>query len=156
MIWKRGERENPSTAPTGGQSVERSTISGHNLQVGGDVQGPIIMGDLTIQRCVAETTEQHTAADDSEALAATVRRYRLPNRTARPAIMADHPGVALLVETLCAPEAQQVLVVHRRAGAGKSNVWLWMPSTSSSDRSRSRKPRRRNRPIAGIPCAPVE
>ncbi|RAS57878.1 hypothetical protein C8D87_1201 [Lentzea atacamensis] len=36
--------------------------------------------------------------------------------------MADHPGAALLVETLCAPDAQQVLVVHGRAGAGKSNV----------------------------------
>lgn len=58
-----------------------------------------------------------------DALAATVARQHRRVETALPASGAvTQPHSARLVERLCAPDGRQVLVLHGRAGSGKSTV----------------------------------
>lgn len=91
------------------------------MQIGGDAQGPIVAGDLTVQVVTAQPAPPRPI-DDRAVLAADVARYRRRNRSMRPTIMAEHPAVSVLFDRLSTMGARQVLVVHGRAGVGKSSA----------------------------------
>ncbi|WP_410671248.1 hypothetical protein [Amycolatopsis sp. cmx-4-68] len=63
-----------------------------------------------------------TPTRDDEAISATVDRYYRRNRIARPPVMAAHPGASLLVGRLTVHDGRSVVVMHGRAGSGKSTV----------------------------------
>lgn len=121
MIRKRDGRQDPGDVRLTGASVVNSTIGGANVQVGGDVHGAIVAGDLNVQ-VVAGQSGSVRPVDEGAALAAEVARYCRRNRSARPSHMAEHPAVAVLVDRMSTMGSRQVLVVHGRAGAGKTNV----------------------------------
>jgi hypothetical protein len=78
-----------------------------------------VHGDMSV---VAEAKAAFTAVDEVTALAVTVARQRRRSATAKPLIVASHPYAALVVRRLSDPDAGQVLVIHGRAGSGKSTV----------------------------------
>ncbi len=61
-------------------------------------------------------------ARDDEAISDTVDRNYRRNRIARPRVMAAHPGASLLADRLTADDGRPVVVMHGRAGSGKSTV----------------------------------
>ena len=61
-------------------------------------------------------------ARDDEAISDTVDRNYRRNRIVRPPVMAAHPGASLLADRLTANDGRPIVVVHGRAGSGKSTV----------------------------------
>ncbi|MGK4593733.1 hypothetical protein [Amycolatopsis sp. w19] len=61
-------------------------------------------------------------ARDDEAISDTVDRNYRRNRITRPPVMAAHPGASLLADRLTADDGRPVVVMHGRAGSGKSTV----------------------------------
>lgn len=59
---------------------------------------------------------------DGEAISVTVDRNYRQNRMARPPVMAAHPGASLLTDRLTESDGRPVVVLHGRAGSGKSTV----------------------------------
>lgn len=121
MIRRRGRGRNSDDAASLAQTVDGTTVGGANVQVGGDVHGPIVIADVTVQNSVG-SAEAELQTDIATSFEAAVDRYCRRNRSTRPGFMADHPGSAAVVERLCAVDSRQVLVVHGRAGIGKSSV----------------------------------
>lgn len=79
----------------------------------------IVQGDLIMSG--APVGKRRSSQGEREALGRTVERHRRRNGATRPRFMAVHPAVQVLVGWLAA-DSRQVLVVHGRAGSGKSSV----------------------------------
>lgn len=74
------------------------------------------LGHETSGVFTGSVTQQH------EVVVREVDQQRRRLRAVQPGVMADHPGASTLVNLLMTDDAPQVVVVHGRAGAGKSNV----------------------------------
>ncbi|GAA1292311.1 hypothetical protein [Saccharothrix xinjiangensis] len=121
--WRRKKAE-PSdqeaqgaSRPGTGEVVSNSV---HNV-IGNVLQARdvIVQGDLIMSG--APVGKRRSSQGEREALGRTVERHRRRNGATRPRFMAVHPAVQVLVGWLAA-DSRQVLVVHGRAGSGKSSV----------------------------------
>ncbi len=101
-------------------TVDVVSNSAHNV-MGNVLQARdvTVQGDLIMSG--APASKRRSSQDEREALGRTVERHRRRNRATRPRFMAVHPAAQVLVEWL-ATDPRQVLVVHGRAGSGKSSV----------------------------------
>ncbi|MGV9364997.1 hypothetical protein [Amycolatopsis sp. NPDC003731] len=112
-MFSRGRQGCGSTPPEPVRRVDVSQSDGvqvgdHNTQI-----------NYIVRR---DGDDGAAPARDDEAISGTVDRNYRRNRMARPRVMAAHPGASLLVDRLNAEDGRPVVVMHGRAGSGKSTV----------------------------------